>query len=243
MEKRETVFLTPGQALRAAAADLRQYAPQMMLICEVIRLIQGADTVIRSKTREDGAWVRVSGRRNMQWMTGPALVDHLCGLLDGVDRNSNLLLRICSRIFQAPAAPAVDPETGDPGILLETGMENFVCRQCGRCCRALDYRNALSGTDVEKWRRAGRTDILAWVGVFRKDTDREAYRMWIDPTTRQPVTVCPFLAKSPESNRWFCRIQNVKPSICTEYPFSRKHAKMTGCSGFDRKLPDRKHGK
>jgi Fe-S-cluster containining protein len=52
------------------------------------------------------------------------------------------------------------------------------------------------------------------------------------PGTREFAEACPFLQQKPAENRWICRIHNVKPQICRNYPVSRKHAVMTGCSGF-----------
>jgi Fe-S-cluster containining protein len=40
------------------------------------------------------------------------------------------------------------------------------------------------------------------------------------------------LRKLPNKNKYICRIQDVKPKHCRDYPTSRKHAEDTGFKGF-----------
>jgi Fe-S-cluster containining protein len=35
----------------------------------------------------------------------------------------------------------------------------------------------------------------------------------------------------PDRNRYRCTIHDIRPTICRQYPGSRKHARMTGCRG------------
>ena len=86
----------------------------------------------------------------------------------------------------------------------------------------------MSSTGVD-W---GRDDVLKWVGVYRNDRNRTVYRIWTIPGTRRLASVCPFLEHEPTENHWLCQIHEVKPTICRNYPVSRKHALMTGCPGF-----------
>ena len=111
-------------------------------------------------------------------------------------------------------------------------MEDFRCRQCGQCCRTLDYHDQLTAEDVASWQACQQTEILDWVGVFRGEGGQAVYRMWVKPGTTQLVETCPFLHQVASQNRWECRIHQVKPGICRNYPVSRKHALMTGCPGF-----------
>lgn len=232
MTNKETIYLTIDQALEAICIDFRQYDPQMLLFCEIIRLVSGGATTLKRKTHKDGAWIRVAGRRNMRWLDGPELVEYVCEVLASADLNPELLASISSRVFRTRALPAVDPESGSEGIRIESGMETFHCRQCGHCCRSLDYRNEVTAEDVARWQAMGRTDILKWVGVFERDGREATYRIWMIPGTRRLAAKCPFLEKKPSENRWGCRIHDVKPAICRHYPASRKHAIMTGCPGF-----------
>ena len=41
------------------------------------------------------------------------------------------------------------------------------------------------------------------------------------------------LARVPETGEYLCRIEEVKPAVCRNYPGSRKYGLMTGCRGFD----------
>ena len=233
MADKDAIFLTMDQAVAAVCTDFRQYAPQTLLFCEVIRLVFGADMAVRRETGKNGVWIRPVGRRRMQWMDGTQLARYLRDALGQVDWQPELLAAVCGRVFQTRAAAAVDPGSGIRGIRIETGMEAFRCRQCGQCCRSLNYQDALTAADVDAWRRLGRTDILEFVGVFERKGHPDAYRIWLTPGTRQLADRCPFLKKVPEKNRWTCRIHDVKPGICRQYPVSRKHARMTGCPGFD----------
>ncbi len=240
MEK-EHIFLTIDQALEAICNDFRQYEPQIMLFCVIIRLISDGNTVVMREREKNGAWVSMSGRQNMQWMDGPELVEYVCKTVTTANLDPERLSAVCARVFHSSAFPAAHPETGQAGIRLETGMEDFHCRQCGRCCRSLDYSRELTAQDVAKWQAMGRTDILEWVGVFEGHGHQKAYRIWMIPGTTQPTEKCPFLHKVPSENRWACRIHEVKPAICRQYPASRKHAVMTGCPGFEKKSRNKGH--
>lgn len=234
MEKKETVFLTGPEALEAIRIDFRQYTPQVMLFCQVIRLISGGQITAKRDREKNGAWISVPGRPNMRWMEGTEMVDYVCEALGAADLNDPLLASICARVFHTRAYPAMHSETGRKGIRIETGMEDFACRQCAQCCRSLDYRKEVTAEDVARWRASGRTDILEWVGVFEREGYETAYRIWTIPGTTELAEICPFLQEISSENRWVCRIHDAKPAICRQYPSSRKHALMTGCPGFER---------
>jgi Fe-S-cluster containining protein len=232
MTKKDSIFLTRDEAIDAVCQDFRQYEPQILLFSEVIRVLSKGDMVVTREMGKEGLWINQTGRRNMRWLEGSELIDTLCDILFKNNPDSVLLSAVCARVFQTTAFPAEDPVTGRSGIRVLTGMEGFQCHQCGRCCRTLDYRNEITNEDVSCWERLGRTDILDWVGVFQRDDRETVYRIWMKPGTREFAETCPFLQKLPAENRWICRIHDVKPWICRQYPVSRKHAVMTGCPGF-----------
>ena len=234
MAERETVFLTADQALRSIRRDLRQYDPQIRLLCQMIRLISGGKIFARRDPKRDGAWISTPSGRNMRWLEGPELVEYVGESLEQADIDPELLVSLCRRVFRERAFMDVHPETGQTGIRVETGMEGFRCRQCGRCCRSLDYRREVTAEDVAGWRALGRTDILEWVGIFKREGRDTAYRIWMIPGTTKTAETCPFLHHVSPENRWICRIHDVKPAICRQYPFTRKHALMTGCPGFEK---------
>jgi len=242
MVEKESIFLTIDQALEAICFDFRQYDPQILLFCEIVRLISGGGTLVKRDTQKNGAWISEAGRRNLRWMNGPELVEYVCEILTSADLNPEMLSSICARVFRTRVVPTVDPETGHRGLRIETGMETFICRQCGQCCQSLDYHNEVTAEDVAQWKELGRPDILKWVGVFKRDGRATGYRIWMTPGTRQLAEQCPFLHKEPSENRWTCRIHDVKPAICREYPVSRKHALMTGCPGFETQRRNKRDG-
>ncbi|MBW2145197.1 MAG: YkgJ family cysteine cluster protein [Deltaproteobacteria bacterium] len=235
MEKKESIFLTIEQALEAVCIDFRQYDPQVLLFCEIMRVISRGEIIARRDKKNSGVLISQANSREMRWMGGNGLADHLCDLLHTADLSPKQLSSICSRVFHTLAFPEADSETGRMGIRIETGMEDYRCRQCGQCCQSLDYHSAVTEEDVEKWQRAGRNDILERVGRFKTCDHGTAYRIWMIPGTRQLAKRCPFLYKEPSENRWICRIHDAKPDICRQYPVTRKHALMTGCPGFGKK--------
>jgi Fe-S-cluster containining protein len=169
----------------------------------------------------------------MKKLAGTEVVEFACETLDSTDLTPETLASICGRVFRTRAWPDVDSESGVHGIRVETGMEDFRCRQCGRCCRVLDYHDQVTREDVEQWNKAGRSDILDWVSESTLTDGRRSFRIWTTPGTREIADECPFLARNSAQNRWVCGIHEIKPGICRNYPVSRKHALMTGCPGFD----------
>ena len=234
MSVKETIFLTLQQALEAVCIDFRRYEPQVMLFSEVLRVISAGNAVIKQDSKKGGRWVAAEPGSKMVWMDGAALSEYVCRTLHEKDYEPEVMVAVCARVFQARAFPGTDPESGRAGIHIETNMERFSCRQCGNCCIFLDYHDALTPADVKQWERIGRQDILDWVGVSRTSNGKPIYRIWVEAATGKRVRQCPFLEHLPAQNRWICRIHDVKPRICREYPVSRKHGLMTGCPGFSR---------
>ena len=236
MTKKESLFLTRQKALEAICRDFRQYDPQIMLFCQIIRLTSGGNIVAKREGQKNGAWIGLPGHENMRWMDGPEMVEYLCQTLESEELSIPLLTSICARVFQTRAYVKVDSATGQEGIRIETGMEDFVCRQCGHCCSTLDYHREVTEEDVTRWQELGRNDILRWVGVFEGKGDKKSYTIWTTPGSTELAESCPFLKRISSENRSVCLIQDVKPGICRQYPLSRKHAVMTGCPGFKRDL-------
>jgi Fe-S-cluster containining protein len=232
MIEKESIFLTPQQALEAVCIDFRRYAPQVMLFSEVLRVISGANAVIKQDREKEGRWVAAKPGSKMIWLDGFALGEYVCRMLHEKDYELDVIVSVCARVFQTRAFPGIDPANGRAGVYIETGMEGFSCRQCGDCCKLLAYHDALTAADVKLWERTGRQDILEWVGVFRMIDGEPTYRIWVVPGTGKLAEQCPFLKRLPAENRWICRIHDVKPRICRDYPVSRKHGIMTGCPGF-----------
>ena len=112
--------------------------------------------------------------------------------------------------------------------------KDFKCKQCGNCCLNLGdaFQTCASEADVRSWEDEGRDDVPQWVDpiVFG---DQFVYDIWINPKTGDDVDHCPWLRKLRGKDKYICRIHDVKPEHCRNYPISKKHAEETGCAGFD----------
>ncbi len=230
--KKESIFLTVTEAVRAVCIDFRQYPPQTLLFSEIIPLISNHTRHLKRDPGQSGAWINIPGQRNMQWLEGSELTEFMCQAIIDTHWSQDLLADVCGRVFQTHAYPSINRASGETGIRIETNMETFSCRQCGQCCRSLDYHNEVTDADLSRWEALGRDDILKWVDITPRSDGALALRIWVSPKTRKIAEPCPFLEKIPTNNRWQCRIHDVKPGICRQYTISRKHAVMTGCIGF-----------
>ncbi|MDZ7831928.1 MAG: YkgJ family cysteine cluster protein [Desulfobacterales bacterium] len=234
MSARDQTFLTPEEAIRAIRADFTQYPPQTRLFLELSPMILGPEVPVIADPHQDSVWIAVPTRRKrrMRKISFRELGAYLCHTLEMVPPETSRLVRLCEYVFETPATAGKDQTDGRAGIWLETGMKNFECRQCGRCCRRLDYRFELTDADYQLWVDQGRTDILEWVGAFRRNGRIVTYAIWIELGTRRYAPICPWLKKIPGTDRWECSIHDVKPEVCREYPATRKHAQITGCGTF-----------
>lgn len=239
MGRKPSIFLTRREVIEAICIDFNQYDPQIMLFAEVLRLITKEKLHLKREPGKNGAWINGLDHTTMQWMEGDELTAFMCDIVGSANWNADLLAAVCQRVFQSRVWPDVDPVSGETGIRIETNMEDFHCRQCGRCCLSLDYHHGVTETDVTQWKAAGHHEILKWVEIAADDGHPPVYRIWVSPKTGQLVTPCPFLKKDPTSNRWQCQIHDRKPGVCRQYPVSRKHALMTGCLGFQRPAPEK----
>ena len=114
-------------------------------------------------------------------------------------------------------------------------MDGFNCKQCGHCCLNLSdaFSTSVSEEDIRLWEGKGREDILEWVVPIPIAEGEMIYDIWFSPTTGEEVSRCPWLRKLPNKDKYICRIHDVKPAHCRDYPHSREHAEETGCIGFE----------
>lgn len=239
MVNQSSIFLTRREAIDAICIDFQQYDPQIMLFAEVLRLITDDTLHLKREPGENGAWINDPGRTTMHWLEGSDLIAFMCDAIRRAEWDDDLLAAVSQRVFQSRVSPDVDPDTREPGIRIDTHMEDFRCRQCGNCCDSLDYHHEVNEADVSLWKATKRTDIMKWVEVTTGKDRTTAYRVWVSPKTGQVATPCPFLKKDPSSPRRQCSIHDAKPGICRQYPVSRKHAVMTGCLGFHPPTPEK----
>ncbi len=227
----DKVFLTREQALCAIRLDFDQYPPQSALFFSLCRELADQVGVMWPDYERNGLWVAASGQKKATFFSREQLGDLVYDTLEASRLPLERLAQICSRVFRAPAAAVTG--AGQGGIWLRTGMAGFSCRQCGQCCKMLDYKDQCSEKDYARLKSRGRTDVLAWIGRTRKQGMVTAYHLWMIPGTRTYAETCPWLHLEPTTGRYVCTIHDVRPDICRQYPGSRKHAVMTGCRGFD----------
>lgn len=232
MPEKERLFLTTDQALDAVVNDFAQYTSQLNLLSVIWPMVFGDRAYVLQDARSRSVWAKIPGRSKLIRSSEDDLKKRIVDQLKRWPPDPEPLARICSMIFgarvQAGSGPVPDVS---PGIWIDTDMVGFVCTQCGRCCRMLNYHDGCSLTDYRRWQDLGRTDILDWVGTIRKNGRVTACRIWVLPGTNQFAETCPWLKKSDDQDRYTCTIHAVRPTICRQYPGSRKHARLTGCPG------------
>ena len=113
-------------------------------------------------------------------------------------------------------------------------LEQFNCKLCGHCCLNLvdAFRGCVSDTDLQRWRNAGREDLLAWVDTIELGHDNRLHMVWVHPETGEEVDRCPWLLDMLDHKGHLCGIDAVKPDYCRDYPEHQPHAKSTGCPGY-----------
>lgn len=229
MPQDSATFLTISQAVDAFAADFGQYGSQSVILHKIGPLILGGNFTLRMSNGRQRAWIRRVDDFPHEPVDDTALGFYLIHCLETADPHAKDMAKICSLVFETPARPGKFKE--ESGVWVESQMAGFSCRRCGNCCCCL--ANACAEEDVRLWERFSREDILAWVKPEPLDNGETQYRIWVDPQTGELAESCPFLAKQPGTNLSCCTIQEVKPLVCREYPFTRKHARLTGCPGFE----------
>ena len=232
MPEKERLFLTVDEALDAVRCDFAQYASQFNLLSVIWPMVFGDEAYVLRDAHSRSIWAKMSGNMKLNPSSEDDLKQRILDHLDRYPPDPHHLARICSRVFGAhvEAGPGPLSDTSS-GIWIDTDMADFVCNQCGRCCLTLNYHDGCSVGDYQRWQDLGRTDILDWVGVVRQHGQVVACRIWVTPGTNDFAETCPWLTRSPDQNRYVCTIHDVRPAICRQYPFSRKHARMTGCGG------------
>ena len=227
------IFLSRCEAIEAVCHDLGQYPPQPILIRRLACLILGEKRVVSEDKKRNGLWIKDSPRSKPRLALFEELSGYLCRELKKSDPPVRTLAEICGCVFQEKARIREGKFGQSVGIIVETGAEKFRCRQCGLCCRNLDYKGELTDEDYRLWQELGRTDILERVKIIRSKGEIVGYAIWTDPVSGLIADGCPWLRKDSEHNRYTCLIHDVRPRICRQYPGTRKHARMTGCPGFD----------
>lgn len=99
------------------------------------------------------------------------------------------------------------------------------CVQCGACCRSYDI--ILEYKDIRRWEKEGRKDILKKCNLYIDD-------VWLNPRTQVPYyRGCPWLKKDKVANKFYCKIHEIKPEICKNFPVGIGQLKNVRCKGYD----------
>jgi Fe-S-cluster containining protein len=232
MPHKERLFLTLDETLDAVRSDFSQYASQLNLLSLIWSMVFGDGAYVLRVPHSRSIWVKESGTSHLIRSSEDDLTHRILDRLKQLTPDPERLARICSHVFGVHATAGSGPKPDIlPGIWIDTGMADFACTQCGRCCRTLNYHDGCSVRDYQRWKDLGRTDILDWVGTIRDHGQVTACRIWVTPGTNDFAETCPWLTLSHGSGRYVCAIHEVRPTICRQYPGSRKHARMTGCRG------------
>jgi Fe-S-cluster containining protein len=87
------------------------------------------------------------------------------------------------------------------------------CTQCGKCClkyKGGDWLGSATEVDMLFW-LIRRPEVLDYVDDIRHD-------LWISPITGEKMQRCPWLRKLPRQEKYICRIHDVRPEVCRDYP-------------------------
>jgi hypothetical protein len=220
-------FLTPAQAVDAIAIDFTQYGPQPALFAAIAPLILGNRCNVIHKREKP--IVQILQGKTFLSVPDKNLGFYLIHVLETAPPDLETLAEICAQVFQTRTRAGPVETKNISGIRVHSQMETFVCSQCGQCCRSLAYENNCTASDYDLWQSLGRRDVLAWVKKESCPGKKDRYRIWVNPDTGKIAETCPWLVPCHDSNRFSCAIQEVKPHICRQYPYTKKHAVMTGC--------------
>ena len=232
MPDRDWLYLTVDQAIDAIARDFAHYPPQVTLYTTLWPVVYGRSAYLMPGAAGSTMWVKMPAIKRPVEVHPSDLGKRIVHWLNQTDTPPERLAKICSMVFQTPAIGHKRGGDGDlVGVWINPAMDDYACRQCGHCCQTLNYQDGCAVADYRRWRQLGRDDILEWVGTTRTEGEVTACKIWMVPGTNQFAEHCPWLKKRNGQNRYACTIYDARPTICREYPGSRKHARMTGCRG------------
>lgn len=98
------------------------------------------------------------------------------------------------------------------------------CNSCGKCC--IKYSNGQLS--------APKQEIELWE-IFNPEIAKYTHNgeIWVAPTTKKPLELCPFLREQPLSNspkmRYTCDIYYARPDDCKYYPSNVEEMIADGC--------------
>ena len=106
----------------------------------------------------------------------------------------------------------------------------FRCQQCGECCTKYSGGLTAKAQDIMRWRKEGRKDILSKVRVLEAGGEIMGGELWLNPRTGRKMK-CPFLERGEKAKKARCLIQDTKPLVCRQYPYTGVNVKLE-CRGI-----------
>ncbi len=110
------------------------------------------------------------------------------------------------------------------------------CNSCGKCC--IKYSNgglSASQSEIELWDEYS-------PNIYRHVHDG---KIWVDPDTKAPLELCPWLKKEPFSSapgsqnskqvRYSCEIYYDRPDDCRYYPSTLSEMMLDECEMIESK--------
>ncbi|MFT6390278.1 MAG: Fe-S-cluster containining protein [Cellvibrionaceae bacterium] len=83
------------------------------------------------------------------------------------------------------------------------------CNQCGKCCtKYSDGGLSASASEIDTW-EIFNPEVYEYVSNGK---------IWMDPSTGKQITLCPWLKKEPNQEKYTCRIYYDRPDDCKHYP-------------------------
>jgi Fe-S-cluster containining protein len=232
MPNQTRCYLSVEAAIASVDRAFRQYPGDMNLLSVLWPVVFGDAAYLLRGDGNPPVWAKMPGEKRLIPSREDDLKRRMMERLKRSPPSPRRLARIASLVFGVHAEAGTETDSATPtGIWIDTDMADFVCIQCGHCCLTLDYREGCTLADYGRWQDLGRNDILDWVGTVRRGGQIVACRIWMVPGTNDYAPACPWLKVSHEDGRYACSIHDVRPTVCRQYPGSRKHARLTGCKG------------
>lgn len=231
MDRKDIKFLTKSEAINEICDDFKYHPEQYDLIAKVYSFLTNNKAWIGEKKcppfgiNYEGIWIQTKNSEDNIFHTFHDFDDLLIKSFADNPIDNERLCKLYIMVLEVNAYTGKNPEKDIDGIYVETEMEKFKCKQCGRCCLSLidAYCTNADNEDLKRWEKENRYDILSHI---------QTGELWFNPKTGEELGRCPWLIKLPKQDRYICKIYETKPSHCRAYPKYKKQALQNGCKGF-----------
>jgi Fe-S-cluster containining protein len=100
------------------------------------------------------------------------------------------------------------------------------CTRCGKCCEGLLLGSVhISAIDMEEWESHPATArgyfLSEWAEAGRIADHIE---LWVSPSDGVEPARCPWLRTGRKANICSCRIHEVRPQVCRNFPLNASQA-------------------